>query len=29
MKQKYKDIEEALGNLWEDKDKVKVRNMMH
>ena len=23
MKQKYKDIEEALGNLWKDKDKVK------
>ena len=22
MKQKYKDIEEALGNLWKDKDKV-------
>ena len=25
MKQKYKDIEEALGNLWKDKDKVKVK----
>tara|TARA_B100000073_G_scaffold267601_1_gene227193 strand:+ start:2341 stop:3645 length:1305 start_codon:yes stop_codon:yes gene_type:complete len=23
MKQKYKDIEQALGNLWKDKDKVK------
>ena len=23
MEQKYKDIEEALGNLWKDKDKVK------